>query len=768
MVFVTLFFLLGNCSLHLLPKLPPVHLVVLVTAFLMALTKVLSIQKYKIHWLIAYALGFLWVLLQAQGVINKRLPEAIEGKRIMVIGTIASIPERKHDHYRFEVDVEGLPEASWQNPGRIRLLYKLNTEKTILQVGDTWQFEVKLKRPHAYANPGSFDSERHLFQNKINAEGYVIPSGMNRRIASKFWCHPIARIRSHIRNLIAKNLENKAFSGLIQALVVGVRDDITFAQWQVFQKTGTAHLMAISGLHVGLVAGFAFLLVNLLWRPFLNLYPQFPLPWVSALFTITCACLYGLLAGFSIPTKRALVMVSVGMLGIINRRKISRINIYCLALFIVLVLDPLSTLSPGFYLSFMAVGIIFYGMQGRVEVRGLWWRFGRIQWITFIGLMPITLVFFQKISWISPFCNAIAIPWVSFLVVPLALLGSGLSLCNEILGKIVLSVSEGLFAILWPFLEAAAAMPSIVWLKANYNVITISLSFLGVLLIMAPRGFPARYLGFIALLPLVFLRAKSIDKQSFRVTVLDVGQGLSTVVETENHLLVYDTGPKLNAQFDTGDRIVLPFLANLGKQKIDILMISHGDNDHVGGADSILNTLPVKTIISSEIDLFPQKKVIPCYASQKWTWDGVVFEVLHPDSLITKKRNDHSCVLLISAGKESVLLTGDIEIKSEKKILSHFREKLSAKVMLVPHHGSRSSSSLEFIQAINPDYAIIPAGYRNRYGHPKPDIVKRYQTEGIRVLNTIEGGAISFIMGPNGFVRLPSLYRETHPHYWNE
>ncbi len=260
-----------------------------------------------------------------------------------------------------------------------------------------------------------------------------------------------------------------------------------------------------------------------------------------------------------------------------------------------------------------------------------------------------------------------------------------------------------------------------------------------------------------------------IDPNTARVTVLDVGQGLALVVETEGHVLVFDTGPKLNPSFDTGDRVVLPFLATRGRKNIDALVISHGDNDHAGGARSILKAMPVKTIITSEPKLFPEHNTMACFAGQQWAWDGVHFEMLHPTTVMTKKRNDHSCVLKVTAGTQSVLLTADIEAKSEHSIIENMPEKLPATVMLVPHHGSRTSSTLEFIRAINPQIAIIPVGYLNQYGHPKPDIVERYKKENILLLDTVKQGAISFVLNKksnNNSVNIQA-YRQENQRYWH-
>lgn len=813
MISVVLFFLLGICTLHIFSALPSFAVPSASIVCLMVTCKLLGnkFRTYKLHWALAYVAGFLWVMIHAQKVIDTRLPENLQNIPFMLIGTISSIPEKREHGVRFEVEVkETVPANLWPHPGRIRIHWHNVAEfRQAVHVGDVWQFCVKLKRPHAYANPGSFDIERHFFLNRLNAEGVVITklsakkanlllkvdrdrTHLNQKVASSILSRPIDRLRCATKEKIKLILGNgkdikgnkkqESFSGLLQALIVGIRDEIDLSQWEVFQNTGTAHLMAISGLHVGLVASFAFVTGSFLWSWLLTFFYRqrigitlhakwltigsIPAPWVGAILAIISSIFYGMLAGSSVPTQRAVVMVTLFMISIVSRRLFSAWQGFFIALSIALILDPLSTLTPGFWLSFGAVSIILYGMQGRSNPQGIWWRWGRVQWIVFVGLMPITLVAFQKISLISPIANLIAIPSVGFLVVPLALVGTGLSWISETFASLFLKVAHGLFSLLWPFLQYLNDLPKPIWKNANYTIFSFFSAMVGIVILSAPRGFKGRYTGLIWIFPLIFAKPLSIEADAFKVTVLDVGQGLSTVVETKNHVLIYDTGPKTGSNFDTGERVVLPFLATRPHQKIDVLMISHGDNDHAGGAASLLAKIPVKQIISSEPELFPERKVSLCWVGQRWEWDGVQFEVLHPETVHTRKRNDHSCVLRVSVGSHSVLLTGDIETKSEQKMIERTPSKLVSDVMLVPHHGSRTSSSLDFIQTIHPKYAIIPVGYYNRYGHPKPDIVARYKGQGVTVLSTVEGGAISFVLNKEGFVQMPTQYRLNEKRYW--
>ena len=634
-------------------------------------------------------------------------------------------------------------------------------------MGEQWQIFVKLKKPHAYSNPGSFDYERHLFSKRISAEGRVLNQMPYHYLGRSIFSHSIDKFRARLKNFIKTTLENNSFSGIICALVTGIQTDISPLQWQVLRATGTAHLVAISGLHISLVAGFSFVIARLMWRLHPIFFTQIPLSLMSSMGGVVMAIIYALLAGFSVPTQRAVIMITIFMTARLRKRCVSIWNNYFLALGFVLIIDPLVTLSPGFWLSFGAVGILLYGMGGRINPKGWWYRWGRAQWVISLSLAPITLAIFHTTSFISPVANVIAIPWISFLVVPFCLLAVFCSLWTEILSRMLFKMATKMLSFLWPILEMFSNHSLATWSNASSNSIVISLAILGVFIFLLPKGFPSKILGIIFIFPLILIKPSIIEKEQAFVTVLDVGQGLATVVETKNHVLVFDTGPKLSTHFDTGDKVVLPFLATRNRNMIDTMIISHGDNDHVGGAKSILDNIKVAKIITSEPGLFSHQATELCYAGQKWEWDGVFFEMLHPENINTIKRNDHACVLHIQAGEQSVILTADIEAKSELHLLNKFPTKLQSTVMLVPHHGSKSSSTLAFIRAVQPLFAIIPVGYQNRYGHPKSEVVLRYQQEKILLYDTIQDGAISFYLNKTKKVEPPFCYRKEKMRYWH-
>ncbi len=704
----------------------------------------------------------------------KTLPEDSQGLPLTVIGSVASIPEYQDTYAVFEFAVKQVsPENAWTNPGKIRLKW-LDAPETLndmLHIGDEWQFAVKLKRPRAYANPGSFDKAHHFFCQRLLAEGVLLDAPLPKLLQSSIYINPIGRMRELLNQNINISLKDDPYCGMINALVVGVRNKISQTQWEVFRDTGTVHLMAIAGLHIGFLTTTAFFLINFFWRRLPLVCLRFPSTWIAAIGAVLVAMIYAFLAGFSIPTQRALVMITIFMTGILTRRVLSSWRSFMLAMLIVLLIDPFSTLSTGFWLSFGAVFMILYGLRGRIGSQGLWWRWGRIQWVLFLGLIPLTLASFQQASFIAPLANFIAVPWVGFLVIPLSLLGAALSIVYLPLGALFLKLAAWLMSILWPILVHLSHWPAATWMNAELNAFALICAALGVLLILAPRGLPGRGFAIVFLLPLVLTKAPPIENDHAKFTVLDVGQGLAAVIETAHHVLLYDTGPKMNEHFDTGDRVVLPFLATRGIRKIDTVVISHGDNDHVGGLGSIINKLPVSQILTSETAKLPENakaiKIRHCYAGQTWEWDGVKFEMLHPGDLLKTKRNDYSCVLRVRVGEKTVLLTGDIEAKSEEDLVARYGRKLQSDILLVPHHGSKTSSTLDFIKAVDPEYAVIPVGYRNQYGHPRPEVVERYQKQGIILLDTAHAGMVSFLIAPNK-LQVPQLFLNEHTHYWHQ
>lgn len=709
--------------------------------------------------------GFLWGLLHAQLILADRLPEALAGQDLLLEGQIASLPVNQTHHVRFEFVVQ----RAWsgEQPVTVPRRLRLNWYRTdaILTAGESWRLLVRLKPPHGFRNPGGFDYEGWLYQHRIRATGYVRESPHNQHLANNTG-YPLQRLRQTLRDRIAKGLEDSPVKGIILALVIGDRSAIDPEQWRQLQQTGTNHLMAISGLHIGLVAGLMFLLGQRLWRYSGRGMLWLPAPKAGAILALLTATAYAALAGFSIPTQRALIMVSVVMLALLTSRPISPTRTLATALLLVLVFDPLAVLASGFWLSFVAVAIIFYGLHGRVGRLPRWYQGVRIQWWISLGLFPLVIVLFQRVSLIAPIANLLAVPLVSLLVVPLALLGTVVLPLHAGFAADLLHLAAWIMqGIMW-LLDGLAEMPFAVWCGAVANGWQAMLAVTGAVLLLAPRGWPGRGVGVVLLLPLLVGLPSGIPPGTARFTLLDVGQGLAAVVETHRHSLVFDTGPRFSSRFDTGEAVVVPYLRQRGWRQVDHLIISHGDTDHIGGAASLLAMMPVKVISSSVPAKLADWPVIPCQRGQAWEWDGVRFRILHPAADRAASRNDASCVLKVSAGKQAVLLTGDIEKVAESQLLQQDASLLKANVLVAPHHGSNTSSTTPFIRAVGPRYVLFPVGYRNRYGFPRPAVVQRYQQAGVSMLDTATAGAIRFELGRGDWQ--PVGYRHTARRYWHD
>lgn len=719
--------LLGICSLHLFSN-PLYGLWVL---------PLLLLSK-KRPWILGLVLGALWMSANMLWHLSHQLPESLVKQPLEIEGTVTSLPLVNQDRASFDFTVSKvLSNHTWPRPGSIRLSWPKAPQK--LTVGDQWHLSVKLKRPHGYANPGSFNIERLAFQNRQSATGSVLLHQNNRLINSCWFSKPVDKIRQRLKDIITQNKPESKFVGLLLAMTIGDKSAVTEEQWKVFQATGTAHLMAISGLHIGLVALIGFFLARRL-----SLGPR-----GSSGMSLVLAGIYALLAGLSIPTQRAWIMVFAVIIGVLYRRQISPIKVFSAALIAVLLLDPFSSLSIGFWLSFGAVGALLYGLQK--ENRG----WGRSQWVVFVGLLPLSVLGFGQVSLISPLANTLAIPWVSFLVVPFALIGVVLSGISVWLAEPFLFLAEFFLSWLWPILDWCSEFGLVETGPAS--VFALICAVIGVILLLSPKGIPGKPLSVILFLPLFFPVYPSVNHGEFKMTLLDVGQGLASVIQTQKHTLVFDTGVRYNVRADCGRQVVLPYLKTQGIKKLDMLVLSHLDNDHAGGAKTILKTIPVKQLLLNQLGKYSRYKEQLCQAGQRWQWDGVTFEMLHPSpSYINRKKNNQSCVLKISAGENSVLFTGDIEAHAESFLLLNQKEKLKSNVLIIPHHGSNSSSSVNFIQAVDPDIGLIPVGYCNRYEHPKKNILERYKELGIPLVNTVEGGALSLTISSEN---VPALSR---------
>jgi competence protein ComEC len=758
----TIAFLFGVLLLQLQASLPPAPWL-----FAAPLLPLLFFPLHKRLALLSAALlaGYLWAVFVAQQRLDDLLPTVLEGADVVLVGQVAGLPERAARQSRFLFVPERLSYEgeAYPPPALLRLSWYEGAPE--LRPGERWQLTVRLKRPRGMMNPGGFDYEQWLFQTGIRATGYVRASGDNRQLASSPAAMPVQQVRYRLQQQLEVALAGRAHGGIVQALAMGERGGISDEEWAVLLATGTNHLVAISGLHIGMVAGLIYFLLLRLWRLCPRCCLRLAAPRAAAVAAILAAVVYAALAGFSVPTQRAMLMLALVMGALFWQRPAQPSRLLSLVLLLVLLHDPLVVLAPGFWLSFGAVALILYGMRGRINPGGAWWRWGRVQWLVAVGLAPLLLLLFGQAALVAPLANLVAVPWIGLLVVPLTLLGSLLVGLWQAGGVALLQWAEWLTGLLWPLLTfLGETLPALRLATAPWWATLLALCGVGWLL--APRGWPLRGAGLVPLLPLLLWQPPPLAVGEARFTLLDVGQGLAAVVQTRSRVVVFDTGARFPSGFNNGSAVVVPFLRHHGLKVVDTLIISHGDNDHIGGARALADALQVGRVLTSVPEQVGWRDHELCQRGEQWQWDGVVFEMLHPAPLMAQGRgNNDSCVLRVSAGGESLLLTGDIEQPAEHELLARYGGKLQADILVAPHHGSKTSSSEPFIKTVAPHWVLFPIGYRNRYGFPHPRVSERYRRLGVRMLSSSESGAISVVLGRGELS--PGEYRKAARRYWH-
>jgi competence protein ComEC len=761
MMSVAIGFLIGVIILQQLSVLPPLAL-----SWLLIIFVPWCFSVNKLRFLLALACGFLWSAFQAHIALHPGLDRNLEGVDLIARGKIASIPQQRDRNTRFIFEISSIENESVpaeKLPTRVRLNWYRNIPD--LKLGQRWRLPIRLKRPWGFRNPGGFDFEGWLFRHGIRATGYVRNPSQARLLRAHASNRRIGYLRQTLADEIGRALEADTNRGVITALAIGERSGIEPQQWELLLKTGTNHLLAISGLHIGLVAAMFYFLSFRLWRRSMRLCRAWPAQRAAALTAILAGIGYAFLAGFSTPTQRAVIMLSVVMGASLFDRPLRPGYTLAIALLVVLVWDSLAVLSASFWLSFAAVSVLVLVLVGRVARPVRWWQWGRLQWVLAIGLLPLTLFFFQRSALIAPLANLIAVPWVGLLVVPTTLAGSIALPITPELGGLLLSLSSHLLDVLWFVLEQLAAWPFAHWYHAP-PMWTLFPGIVGVLWMLAPRGWPARWLGIGLLLPLVLAPHEKPASSEFWLTLLDVGQGLSAVIETRHHVLVYDTGARFSPYFNTGEAVIVPFLRSRDITELDLLVISHSDNDHVGGAAALTDHLPVRRMMSSGHDANLHGAVAACELGQRWVWDEVSFEMLHPPPDWSGSENNRSCVLRIHNSGGSVLLTADIESQAERYLVDYRGAGLHSDILLIPHHGSQTSSTQAFLNAVNPRVGLVSAGYRNRFRFPAHAVIERYKSQGIRVLDTVSHGAIRVRVLPDTGSIVESGYRQAAQRYW--
>jgi competence protein ComEC len=750
---VAVAFLLGHCVIHCLPRLPAWQWSV---ALLVAAVVLGCVGRFKLVAIFLAGLG--WALLNCAWRSAGDLPPALEGRDLLVRGYVASVPNDAGADSQFLLDV--VEPRGGVSP-RIRLTWYRAASAP--EAGELWQLVVRLKRRNGFANPGGADHEAQLYRDGIGATGYVRDDARNELLAAPSLRYGITRIRAWISDRIHDAVPSGRMLGVLQGLAVGDTQAMSPEQWRVFAATGTTHLMAISGLHISMVAALAAWLGGAIVRWRAAQARRWNAMQGQVIAGASAALVYSALAGMSVPTQRTLLMLTLYFASRWCRRTLTITHTLGLSLIGVLLIDPFAPRAPGAWLSFGAVAIILLAVAGRVRREGPIATFVRVQAAVTVGLVPLLLAAFGGISLLSPVANAIAIPLFTLLVVPVVLLGACVASVSVAAAEWVLAVPVSLLQWTWPLLQWLAQQPLALWYFPQPSVPAFCALVAGAALLVMPGIWPTRLAGVLLCLPVLLHRIPGPAVGNFELAMLDVGQGLALVVRTHEHVLLYDAGPAFPTGRDAGELAVLPYLRSQGVRRLDALVVSHGDLDHRGGVNSVLAGLPVAQILAGpSVGLLPQASS-RCERGQRWTWDGVQFEVLHPAQREPESDNDSSCVLLVRSRAGSALLAGDVEEAAESALVAGGLARVTA--VVVPHHGSRTSSTAPFVAASHPSLALVSAGYRNRWGLPRREIAERWRAAGARLLTTADSGAIeiAFVAGHPPLAR---EYRRDQRRYW--
>jgi competence protein ComEC len=733
--------------------------------------------------LMAMGVGFGLAGLRAVGFSSSALDPALEARDLEVVGVVSSMPQRSEAGLRFRFAVESArrvspePVTEVSLPPRIELSWykglvrsedaaeipyaELMATAPDVQPGDRWSFTVRLKAPHGNLNPHGFDYELWQWEQGVQATGYIRATAregardaMPRRVGVT-WSHPVERMRAQVRDAIFLRIADDRAAGVVAALVVGDQSAIDRADWDVFRATGVAHLMSISGLHVTMFAWVAAALIGALWRRSMRLTNALATPHAALLGGVMCAAAYALFAGWAVPAQRTVwMLLAVTLLRLANLRWPWPL-VWLWACAVVVLIDPWALMQAGFWLSFVAVGVLFASSQGhseaaseaaapRTPVRAALAALAlkaREQWVVTLALAPLSLWLFNQTSVVGLLANMLAIPWITLLVTPLALLG--------LIWAPVWQLAAGAVQLLGAVLQPLSMLPMATLSVPSSGGWLGALALLGALLLIMRLPLAVRACGLVMMLPMLLYSPPRPAHGEFELLAADIGQGNAVLVRTASHSLLYDAGPSFSRESDAGQRTLVPLLRALG-ERLDVLMVSHRDSDHVGGAAVVLRMQTTATLHSSLEDgheLFALRENTRCTAGQRWQWDSVEFEILHPqpaDYGARAKPNAISCVLRIrsqgAAGPQTALLTGDIEAAQEARLVID-QMPLKADLLLVPHHGSKTSSTDAFLDQVQPSIAIIQAGYRNRFQHPAPVVRERYAQRHIRLLDSPRCGA---------------------------
>ena len=748
--------LLGAWLLHRNAVLPEI-LPLVGLAFLSALLLLRWPQQTKI--LAGVALGFVWAGVYAHWHAPASIPSQDYRTTYQASGLIRSLPERRNDRARVLMSIDRLEHAGTVLRGDwlVRVSWR---DAPHLKAGQRWRLPLRLRVARSYGNPGGWDYAAWLYRKGVRYTAYVAP-GDTLLLGESACCH-LARLRGWLRERLQTQVSDDVGGRMLLALTLGDKSGLSSADKQVLALTGTSHLFVISGLHIGLAAAAFGAVFGWLWRRFPSLCGRFPALLAGAVAGMTFALLFALVSGFGIPAQRALVMLAAGTWVLVRRKRLVSSELFATALLAVLVWDPFAPMDAGFWLSFVAVAAILLMLKG---LKGRHWliQATTLQLGIALALYPVLMAFNMQPSPLGPVVNLLMVPLFGVFIVPASLLSLLLTLMHPAFGFFAEWMAH-LLGVIHAGLAAVAtyqpAVSSVGWSLARWILIVVS-----VLMILMPPGVPLRIPGLALLVAAHGFDTDRLSHGAFRATLLDVGQGLSMVVQTRSHNLVFDTGASYPSGFNLVDAVLLPYLRHAGISRVDRLILSHGDNDHAGGAETLVERLPVRSIREGEPWRNPVKGKL-CRAGESWRWDGVEFTFINPLGNVGRKGNNASCVLLVQGKGGSLLIPGDIEERVERLLTTQLASMAPIDVVVAPHHGSLSSSSPQFVNATAADHVLFAVGHNNRYRFPRKEIVARWKRSGAKPWGTNRDGAIELHFDAQRGLLEPSTHASRRPRYW--
>lgn len=770
-------FSLGIILVGFSPELPSVFSVGIASTVMAFLTVFLHKRFSSIFLLLALVAGLCYGVISGHRFLDNQLNSNLAERDLVVEGQVIDLPQENNRRQLFTMRVTRAyspyePQNNFSHfPAKINIS---SYGEVRVKTGETWRVVVKLKKPRGFVNPGGFDYQALLLRRGIGATGYIRQGESRLLEAAPAFSLDVLRYELQ-QWLINKSQSNE--KGILIALLVGDTSLVDKEHWGELIKTGTNHLIAISGLHLGFFAIVGFFIGNLIGRFVQLIWHRCPSMVTGYIFSISLTLFYSLIAGLNIPTIRTLIMLAVVQVVLLWRRSFRAKDSLLIALVFVLLYDPLAAYDIGFWLSFCAVAMLIFCFSGRLSInsnntsifengKNNLWVFVKSQWVMFIGLLIPLAMLIHSSSLLAPLANFLAIPVITFFVVPCLILAA---LCHYIF-----TGAETLF------LDAAELGILIVhkWLNyllllgngkfnplININPWAIGLAVLSVFLILLPRGLGNKWMGALGLGFVFIVPLKQLP--DLQMLVFDVGQGTAVLIRTPHHQLLYDTGPIYTENFDAGSGIIVPYLQSQGLRSLDAVVVSHNDQDHSGGLERVLAATQVDRLWLGEQDKYRSEHSHvsgeSCHQQSPWQWEKVSFRFVTWPILQNAKANNHSCVLLVEYDGHKILLTGDIE-KEVEQILLKQESLTSVDVLLAPHHGSHTSSTAAFVAQTQPQTVIYSAGFHNQHGHPHADIQARYMAAGSVPLNTAYAGAIELVW--QGEIARQIQYRQASKRYW--